>query len=320
MEGNEVSSTKLLYWMSARGKGSWQQYRTAVEELHLSDSAADESAEDEDCTDQFSLPLYQVLRLNLQRLGHAEFYAGAGGFDWRVSPPSLAIAPYAQGWVGILTGARTLRLLQRLDEATPSVSLENLYFPACPDQIRIVTTNQQALKQIAERAGLHLQVDAPLQILACLPPIDDPAIIRKTNLPFGGGWKIERFSCTDLRWKTATHDDASTDTMGLFRFSLRHQREVLLCIKGAAFWVSSQVGKYIVLKRHHRRVLRYEEKGRRLLVPVSCRPPFLLERALILCSGLMPSYESDTSAQSLLCYHDIPGTIATLTAALLRQE
>ena len=97
-----MSANALLLWMSARREGSWQQFRTAVEELHLGESN-DLEGEGDDAPDQFALPLYQTLRFNLQRLGHAEFFAGAGNSDWRVTPPSLAVTQHARlardcGW------------------------------------------------------------------------------------------------------------------------------------------------------------------------------------------------------------------------------
>ena len=71
-----MSANALLLWMSARREGSWQQFRSAVEELHIeTDTFA--SAEDDEAADNFRFPLYQALRLNLQRLGHAEFFGGA---------------------------------------------------------------------------------------------------------------------------------------------------------------------------------------------------------------------------------------------------
>src|SRR5574340_183927 len=106
-----MSANSLLLWMSARRHGSWAQFRAAVEELHLA-TDVEVDGEDDDAPDQFALPLYQMLRFNLQRVGHAEFFAGAGeGADWRVTPPSLAITRNARGWLGIVAGARSPALM-----------------------------------------------------------------------------------------------------------------------------------------------------------------------------------------------------------------
>ena len=321
LEGLAVSTNELLLWMTARGQGSWQQFRTATEELHLAGSDSDAVGEDEDdSADQFALPLYQALRLNLQRLGHAEFFAGAGDSDWRIAPPSLAITQYAGGCVGVLAGARSQQLLRQFQVAAASVHLDTLPSPACPDQIRITAGDASTLAAVAASAGLLLQNDAPAAILTCLPPVDNPAVRRRTNLPFGADWKIEQFSHSNLGWRAATRKEALSTTVGLFRFSLRHQRHVLLCTKNSAFQVPAQVGKYLVLSRRRCRVIRYEAVKQRLSVPASCRPPFLVERALILCSGLLPSYEARSAATGFLHYSDIPEAIAGLAYALLRQE
>jgi hypothetical protein len=316
-----MSANSLLLWMSARRHGSWAQFRAAVEELHL---GTDVEVEDEgdDTPDPFALPLYQILRFNIQRVGHAEFFAGAGeGADWRVTPPALALTQHARGWLGVVAGARSLSLTERLRSAaaTEAAELQTLAFPAYPDQVLITAGAQGTLVAIAKRIGLFLQDDAPAALLASLPPVDDPSVRYQTQLPFGSEWKIDRFSPDDLVWRPATLDDARAASGGLFRFSLRHQRHVLFCGRGAASRIPAQVGKYLVLRQHRRQVLRYDSHNHMLSVPASCRPPFLIERALILCSGSPPSYEGGLRGGALH-YPEIPEDIAVIAAALLRQE
>jgi hypothetical protein len=311
-----MSANALLLWMSARRQGSWQQFRAAVEELHLGESDV-LGVEDDDALDPFALPLYWTLMFNLQRLGHAEFFAGAGEADWRITPPSLAVAQHARGWLGIVAGARSRALLERLHADIGAADLETLAFPAYPDQILVAARDLGTVEAVAERTGLLLQCDAPAALLTSLPPIDDPCVRYPTQMPFGAGWRIDRFSSDDLGWRSATLDDAAVASGGLFRFSLRHQRHMLFCARGAAFRIPGQVGKYLVLRTRKRRrqVLRYDGQKRTLAVPASCRPPFLVERALVLCSGAPPSYEG-----GLLQYSEIRESIAGIAAALLRQE
>jgi hypothetical protein len=311
-----MSADALLLWMSARCWGSWQQFRTAVEELHVGESNG-LGGEDDDAPDQFALSLYQTLRFNLQRVGHAEFFAGAGDADWRVTPPSLAVTQHVRGWLGIVVGARSRTLLQRLQVAAGTANLETLAFPAYPDQILVVASDQGTVAAVAERAGLLLAIEVPAALLTSLPAIDDPCVRYPTQLPFGADWKIDRFSSEDLAWHSTTLDDAAFASVGLFRLSLRHQRHVLFCVRGTAFRIPGQVGKYLVLRtgRRRRQVLRYDDQKRMLAVPASCRPPFLIERALVLCSGSPPVYEG-----GILQYTEIPKNIALIAAALLRQE
>ena len=312
-----MSANALLLWMSARQEGSWQQFRAAVEELHLNGSAnaADDASEVESGS-RDAFPLYQALRLNLQRLGHAEFFAGAGDHDWRVTPPSLAVTKHARGWLGVIAGARSPNLMRRLEEATQSVGLDVITAAECPDQLRVFVADPDLLLDIVQRVGLLIQRDAPAALLMSLPPVDDPAVRRRVDLPFGD-WRIERFAVSDLRWKPATREDALRTAAGLFRFSLRYQRHDLFCSRGNAFQIPAPVGKYLVLRRARRRVLEYDVRDRRLSVLGTCRPPFLVERALILCSGVPPSFDVATRAVS---YADVPPEIAGLASRVLRQE
>lgn len=313
-----MNANALLYWMSARCQGSWQQFRAAVEELRLGETNHVEG-EDDDAPDEYALPLYQTLRFNLQRLGHAEFFAGASGADWRVTPPSLAMTKHARGWLGILAGARSRTLLNRVYSVAEDGNLETRAIPGYPDQILFVGGDRAAIANAAERAGLLVQSDAPAALLASLPPIDDTCVRHLAQLPFGADWKVERFLCDVLSWRAATLNDAESAAGDLFRFSLRHQRHVLFCGKSGAFRIPGQAGKYLALRRRRRQVLGYDAKTQVLSVPASCRPPFLVERALILCSGVPPSYEGN-SRTGTLSYAEIPDGVAAIAAGLLRQK
>lgn len=317
-----MTANSLLLWMSARRHGSWAQFRAAVEELHLG-ADVEVEGEGDDAPDQFALPLYQTLRFNLQRVGHAEFFAGAGeGAEWRVTPPALAITRHALGWLGVVAGARSLSLTDRLRSATAGQGAELRVLPLAsyPDQILITAGSRDSFAAISEQAGFFLQDDAPAALLASLPPVDDPTVRYQAELPFGSDWRIDRFSPDDVVWRSATLDEARAASAGLFRFSLRHQRHMLFCCKGAAARIPGQVGKYLVLRRRRRQVLRYDAHSRTLSMPASCRPPFLVERALILCSGSPPSYASGGLRGGSLQYAEIPEDIAVIAAALLRQE
>jgi hypothetical protein len=192
-------------------------------------------------------------------------------------------------------------------------------FTGYPDQLLIAVDNRSMLAEVAERVGLILQNDAPAALLASLPPVDDPSVRYPAQRPFGLDWRNDKFAPDYHAWRTATHDDAAAASGGLFRFSLRHQRHMLFCTKGAAFRIPGQVGKYVVLRRRRCHVLRYDRQNRSLSVPASCRPPFLIERALILCSGSPPMYEVGPRG-GVLHYSEIPDSIAAIAAALLRQE
>jgi len=86
---------------------------------------------------------------------------------------------------------------------------------------------------------------------------------------------------------------------------------------GQTFRVRSQVGNYYVAAVRRRQLLRYDSAARQLIVPDVCRPPLLVDRALILCSGFLPRYDNATST---LTYSDIPEGIAGKAASILCQN
>ena len=86
-----MTGNLLLLWMSARQNGSWQQFRSAIERLN---AQADADPDAGQVTENLEFPLHQQLRFNLQRLGHAEFFAVDKVITkWRVAPPVLATTP-----------------------------------------------------------------------------------------------------------------------------------------------------------------------------------------------------------------------------------
>jgi hypothetical protein len=310
-----MSTNELLVWMSARGQGSWQQFRAAVEELQLAEGNGSQGTED-DSPAMSVVPRYQILRLNFERLGHAEFFAGASPSGWRVTPPTLAAAEGQNGWRATLVGARTPKLLQRLNDATEKYSLQTTRLDDYPDQIVISNANADALALLARRAGLLFQHSAPLAILTNLPAIDDPSLRQSAELPIGSEWVVERFSISTGRWINATRQDAEKSS-GLFRFSLNYRRVIVFCSHGRAFQLPTSIAKYLLLFRRRRRVLQYNLSSRILSIPATYRPPLLIERALILCAAVPPSYETQTGH---LHYAEISRSVGELATALLRQE
>lgn len=317
-----MSLNNLLTWMSARGRGSWSQFRTAVEELHVPPSQSEEDGEIVEDVTTSDLPLYQTARFSLQRLAHVEFYSPGEEADWRVVPPTIAVHNEGDRWVGILCGARSPDLRDRIGRG--EIVRESQAAPGMPDRIQLAASDLAVLQPAASAMGLHIQLQAPLSLLAAIPPVDDPRSRVSENAPAVPGWTIERFRPTILRWTTR---DATTERelevrdvtgcqTGLFRFRMKYQRFHYLRWQGKTYKVNVQVGKYAVAR--HRRVrglLHYDPSRSVLTVPVSCRPPLLIERALILCTGLLPQI----NALGRLEY-TVPHEVARVAARLLRQE
>src|SRR5258705_511763 len=113
-----MTPNELLLWLSARQEGSWQQFRGAVQSLDL--------AGNNDEMEEASLPLHQRIRFSLERLAHVEFDAAECEDGWRVVPPSLALSGHEQDVTAVLCGARTLRLINKLENAGTGLGFERI--------------------------------------------------------------------------------------------------------------------------------------------------------------------------------------------------
>jgi hypothetical protein len=317
MEAAEVIGNDLLLWMSARGSGSWVQFRAAVERLVPGAIPADDGAERED-SDQSKLPLYQTLRLNFERLGFAEFFAASGEEEWRVAPPVLVIAQSATRQTGFLTGARSDSLMRRIQTTLAPDSFRIKPQENCPDSVVLETDDASLLPRLAASAGLVAQRDAPTAILAALRELSVNDLIGPVDPPLGKEWTFERFRERDLRWEDTGRTDMDRASFGLFRLRFRYRTEILLRWGGRAYQTGLAEGKYLALKRVRKRVLVYDPADASLVVPAICRPPILIDRALILCSGQLPRLEIRGNS-AYLHYQDIPSAVAWTAASLLRQ-
>jgi len=311
-----MKPNELLLWLSARREGSWQQFRVAVEELHSteSDSASYGSA----TSGEVEFPLHQKLRLDLERLGHVEFFACGCEKGWRVVPPTLAAHPVSGGVRAVLCGARSPALREQALQVGEKVDCEvEVLDPyGVPQVIRFVAPSISALQQVATQVGAHFQADAPLAILSHLLPCDPPSRgSEQAEFPVGADWRIREFDALSLRWHTTDRQHAQSACTGLFEFQLYGPPQYFLRWKGGTFEMRRAVALYVLLRRR-RGLLLYNAQASTLSLPGSCRPPRLLERALVLCSGIPPSFDPATVR---LTYANIPPDIALFAAELLRQ-
>lgn len=315
METAKMNANDILIWLSAKGTGSWSRFRAAVDELYLSD---DFNSDDEDLNENApvggGLQVHHRLRLNLERLGHAEFFRKGFQKGWCVVPSTLISLSNKSEAIGTLCGARTDKLLARIENIASALRITVTGQLECPDRIQIIAQYQSQLQQLAESVGLNFQPDAVRMLLAAVTPVDDPQLRTQTEMPFGSDWKVDHFSKSKLRWTSSSPSEASSAYFGLFRFYVRFQHHYYLRMRAKAYKVPVQVGKYIVIRKRRPRVIFYDEDKQTLSMPVTCRPPVLIDRALTLCTGLIPDVENGR-----LKFHNINKTIALTTLALLRQ-
>jgi hypothetical protein len=204
-----------------------------------------------------------------------------------------------------------LRAAEKLGCETPDS-------PGVPEVIRLVAVDAPVLTEAASKAGVHFQPDAPLALLSHLPPCDPPLRgSKQAEFPVGVDWDIHEFDESNLAWRKTDRRHALSARVGIFRFLFRYQRpRYFLRWKRSTFELPRAIAIYTLLRRSRRDLLRYDAPARTLRLPAICRPPQLLERALVLCSGLPPVYDAATAS---LSYADVPIEIASFAAELLRQ-
>lgn len=310
-----MKADEVLFWLSARHEGSWHQFRAEVEELHATEI---DSSIHEISLDAPGFPLYQKLRLDLERAAHVEFFARECEIGWRVAPPTLAAHTIPTGVRAVLCGARSPALRQHALQAVQSVGGEAHEHPGVPQVIRLVAKNLSAFNELSAQTGILVQADAPLAILSHLPPCDPPTQAHVScELPAGAEWSMHSFDLAELAWRQVERREIRSSRAGLYRFSHRfHRDSYFLCWREHLYRMPRANAVYVLLRRARRAVLRYDPHSQTLRVPAICRPPRLLERALVLCSGLPPSY---AAADANLVYSDISPEIANFASELLRQ-
>ena len=310
-----MSAEELLIWMSAREKGSWPQFRSAVDRYYTEQNLIEASGGPSKDSEETKFSAHQMLRFELQRLAHVEFNSAGTMIHWRVAPPSLAVHEIGGEWKGVLCGARHPKLMNKLAKID-AFDFHNI--SSMPDKIICIYVDLQSLIQTTTDLGLTIQLDAPASILAAIPPVDDPRCRKPEKLFEGPGWIIQRFSTSKLAWVGASQEDPIKTDTGLFRYRMKYRQFSFLRWRGKTFEIDAQAGKFIVLKhRGLRKHIVYDSNLRLFAVPASLRPPLLIERALILCTGSLPHYEKNTGR---LEYSGIPIRIAQLASELLRQQ
>ena len=290
----------LLLWMSARQAGSISSFRSIVGELRPPNAGRGNAS-------------HRAVAWTLSKLGHAEFEAAAGETAWRVAPPVLAAATGLNAEpLSVLCGARSEPLLAAL-AAVGGPRLQRHSLNDGPDLFELRAENPDVLTRMANDAGIPIQWNAPLAVLAACPPLASVSL-KERPLPIGAGWTISRFSKSGLAWVPCTTAEARAGKTNLLRFRSQYGTHYVLSAEERYFSCDPAMGKYRVLTRRHR-PLAYDATTRELAIAISCRPPELVERALVISSGRLPEVRTGK-----LVYTRIALATAVAAAAILGQR
>lgn len=289
----------LLLWMSARRDGTIQALRAEIARAESEFNARSDG----------SRPAW-----DLARLGHAELDSPVPG-RWRVCPPVLAARSLRADASGILCGARTPQLLETLSDAADQHGARVIILPqdAAPDLVEVKAPSLAALSSSARAAGIWLQPRATRALIGAVAPVRS-LVFEPATMPIGQGWDVSRFSLSGLRWVPATVDAARSAKKGLFRFRSDYETRHVLRDMAGTWSAAPDVAKYRLLERRHRPIS-YSATDRTFRVAIGARPPALVERALILASGKLPSRDGP-----VLAYGEIELADAHAIARNLEQK
>lgn len=212
---------------------------------------------------------------------------------WRIAPPVLAITENDEtdACQAILCGARTPKLLERLKVASARTDAKYSELPrkGQPSIIIVDGVNRPNLEAMAAEANIPVQRDAAFTLLACLPTVRDwPRI--ECPMVAGHVNEVKRFSRSELRWLPSSLVEAEQARRGLFRIR-RDWDSVNLLKTGtdSQVQIESRAGCLAVTQRA--KVVRWDAVSLCLRLPGALRPPTLIARALVLCSGGLPDFD-----------------------------
>ena len=270
---------RLLYWISARGEGTWGQFRDAAQTLGVvQDRDGARSA---------------MRRLIL--LGHLD--QSDDGARWSASPPSLVrFADGAGG--GYIAGARTPSSLSELERYGALNESPQAYYAGPPRIEPAAAVSRDAA--IAERLGIADAGIAAERLADVLPGVDGwKDSLKAVEGIVPASYDVERWEGGEFRPCDALslRDGRYRGESGMYRFSRANDPSGRIWT--AFFDEPSQ--RFLRGDWYGLRFLslaaggggldavRYSAESRALLIPESQRLPLIYERALTLASGLLPT-------------------------------
>lgn len=266
---------RLLWFLSAAGTGSWATFRSACTALGVTDAG-----------------LAGRLARHLRLLGHLEVQSGG---RWQVTPPAVVEVPSGEGnqVLRYLVGARDASSVPEGQRGPQAGGPDRIVLPdgggTGPCLVAPGERLADALPDARAFAGL-------LEVLGSVNP--QRLKLRQfsgrhfTDANFAGEDGLFEFTLPDGRTQYALHLDGVWHG-GEF-FTLR-----FLALQAAGL-----LGAWRCAPGTRELAVRYEE-----------RLPELYERALVLCSGLLPENRG-----GWLVYSNVPPQVASMLSAKLQVE
>jgi len=265
----------LLYWMSAKGTGTWQAFCEACATLRLN---------------TFAEPRHIFRRLRL--LGHAEYLDN--GARWAICPACMVEAEQAHSTPYFLAGARVPHLIEQL-RSSPAVSyIESLPNGDAPDTVWIHINDSSLPMDVIQtnEQGGRFAGRAAWKLAQALPDLNgwQCEVLKSVSVPTDR-YEIHRWTGMDFDEWVNTPDRSGfyrlRDTMVGSDAAIRY----LFCDVERDCWLQGDWYGLRFLGNWHmglRAQLQYDASKYSLYVPDNYHVPDLYERALVLASGYLP--------------------------------
>jgi hypothetical protein len=288
---------QLLYWLSALGCGTWESFKKTCDRLDIEEPK-------------------RVLR-RLKLLGHVE--SSPDGKRWSIAPTALVQIPSTSNLQEyILCGQQNIQLLDELQKYTKLTLIDQLRGDA-PPCIRIQLDSLNNIFTLSENISPNFSItDAGYvskQLASLLPDIHT----WKNSLA-----KLPSIVSSCYRWQKFDGNDFADcglpSESGMYQMYNQEANDssplrTLFYDKQSDRWLQGDwYGlRFLALQQANHQCNFYYNFGTRcLVIPASQRFPEIYERALVLASGILPTYKD-----SYLFYANIEPDVVNLLSAKL---
>lgn len=314
-----TTGDQLAYVLSAKREVTWPVFKTVFDSLIQSSQAIVED-----------VPILRsrVLRL-LDAFSYCDFTFRKGSGSIFVCPATLARLPLHE-CVGLFVGARspsTLATFEKIGKGLGDITIsveetDNDAF--VPSRVTIRSRDPESLTSFCREADLANEVDPPCWKLAILSA-DIDSYIKSLQWAEGPelNWKSWYFDPEYCEFRVRSSDSG--------RFRLMRYLDPVKNTYRYRLWEGTRYskvdldwGRYIVLRESDFNVLFYDPRRHLFAVPRNANLPRLLQRALGLCSGLMPlkyrSHSGSEDRRALDLFQSVPSKIAEVVSDKLGQS
>ncbi|MEH2244902.1 hypothetical protein [Nostoc sp.] len=273
------NSDRFLYWLSTLGSGSWESFKKSCNALQLEEPK-------------------RILR-RLRLLGHLE--SSLDGSRWSAAPTAIVKinSPYSKF---ILCGQRSISLIKQLEEYGIVASITHQPRGEAPPCIQLAVSNPDV---ITNNFPIINAGEASKKLAQILPDIATwQQSLRNVPGIVPSRWEWKHFDGDGFEICGIPHETGMyqmCDQNLNLRYTLFYNQNTNTWHQGDWYGL-----RFLALYHHAASCqVHYNVATKCLAIPVKQRWPELYERALVLASGQLPTYQGNW-----LLYQNVGGEVA----------